>query len=170
MASANAHVVLERPASPGDTLRTIRTLPLVWRIEGADFAGARFRKTNMDYTRALNELYEERHRLGEVIRSIESLTQRKQPPALSRRGRKSMSASERYGGVLKKVGAVPQSNDTQHRGRPLSRSTQRVLFLYQQFSSLTPREIAERTGLTPQHVRVILRRHASNRVGMERTA
>ena len=49
----------------------------------------------MDYKSALNELYQELHRLGEVIKNLESLKQRKQPQPLSRRGRKSMPVSER---------------------------------------------------------------------------
>ena len=49
----------------------------------------------MDYKRALNELYQARQQLSEVIRNLESLRQGKQPPPLSRRGRKSMPAAER---------------------------------------------------------------------------
>ncbi len=47
----------------------------------------------MDYKRALNELYQELHRPGEVIKNLEFLRQAKQPRRLSRRGRKSMPAS-----------------------------------------------------------------------------
>jgi hypothetical protein len=49
----------------------------------------------MDYKCALNELYQERQQLGEVIKNLESLQQGKQPHPLSRRGRKSMPAEER---------------------------------------------------------------------------
>ena len=58
-------------------------------------AGSRVQERNMDYKRALNELYQELHRLGEVIKNLESLRQGKQPQPLSRRGRKSMPAAER---------------------------------------------------------------------------
>ena len=36
----------------------------------------------MDYKRALNELYQERQQLGEVIKNLESLQQGKQPQPL----------------------------------------------------------------------------------------
>ena len=49
----------------------------------------------MDYEHALNELYQARQQLSEVIKNLESLRQGKQPPPLSRRGRKSMPAAER---------------------------------------------------------------------------
>lgn len=49
----------------------------------------------MDYRTALDELYRERRRLDEVIKNLEALVQGKQPPPLSRRGRKSMSEDER---------------------------------------------------------------------------
>jgi hypothetical protein len=49
----------------------------------------------MDYRMALDELYRERRRLDEVIKNLEALVQGKQPPPLSRRGRKSMSEDER---------------------------------------------------------------------------
>ena len=49
----------------------------------------------MDYKRALNELFQARQQLSEVIKNFESLRQGKQPPPLSRRGRKRMPAAER---------------------------------------------------------------------------
>jgi hypothetical protein len=49
----------------------------------------------MDYRTALDELYRERRRLDEVIKNLEALVEGKQPPPLSRRGRKSMSEDER---------------------------------------------------------------------------
>jgi hypothetical protein len=49
----------------------------------------------MDYLAALEELYQERKRLDTVIRNLEALTQGRQPPPLSTRGRKSMSDEER---------------------------------------------------------------------------
>ena len=49
----------------------------------------------MDYKHALNELYRERHQLGEIIKNLELLMQGKQGPRVSKRGRKNMPAAER---------------------------------------------------------------------------
>jgi len=50
----------------------------------------------MDYWETLNELYRERQRLDKVIQNLESLVEGKQPPPISRRGRKNMSDAERH--------------------------------------------------------------------------
>lgn len=49
----------------------------------------------MDYWGALAELYEERKRIDKVIENLETLHQGGRPAPLSRRGRKSMSETER---------------------------------------------------------------------------
>lgn len=49
----------------------------------------------MDYFGALNELYQERKRLDDVIRTLESLAGGERPAPVTHRGRKSMSGAER---------------------------------------------------------------------------
>lgn len=48
----------------------------------------------MDFWKALHELHAERHRLNQVIATLEAM-RKGEPPPLGRRGRKGMSQEER---------------------------------------------------------------------------